>query len=395
MRLARLPIAAFLIGLAAQTGAAGAQTCGGDFAAWLSAVVEEAKAEGVGEAGQKAIASAQFNPDVIKRDRAQGIFTRTFLDFSSRLISQNRLDVGRAKLNAHTSDFARAEATYGVPGAVIAAFWGLETDFGGYLGDFDTINSLATLAHDCRRPELFRPQLIAAGRLVDVGDLPRSEMKGAWAGEIGQTQFLPEDYLRYGIDDDGDGKVDLRHSEKDVIQSTANFLKGIGWRAGEPWLEEVRVPDELPWAEADLYIRHPRSQWAEWGVTSVDGSPVPADAVPVSLILPMGRKGPAFLGYENFDIYLKWNQSSVYTLTAAYFATRLAGAPKVSPGRGAPEFSADQLKDLQRRLQARGYDVGEVDGVIGASTRAAIKAEQIRLGLPADSYPSADLFAGL
>lgn len=381
--------------IAAGASAASAQTCGGDYGAWLQGVLDEARAAGVGERGLSAIANARINPAVIKRDRAQGIFSKSFLEFSSKLISQNRLDVGRAKLKAHASDFARAEATYGVPGPVITAFWGLETDFGGFLGDFDTINSLATLAHDCRRPELFRPQLIAAGHLVDSGHIPLSEMKGAWAGEIGQTQFLPEDYLRFGIDDDGDGKIDLRRSEADVIQSTANFLKGIGWRANEPWLEEVQVPSELPWAEADLYIRHPRSQWAAWGVTYRDGSPIPADDMPVALILPMGRNGPAFLGYKNFDIYLEWNQSSVYTLTAAYFATRLAGAPKVNPGRGPVEFSAGQLKDLQQRLVARGHDVGKIDGVLGAKSRAAIKAEQFRLGLPADSYPSQALFSAL
>lgn len=376
-------------------GHAIAQGCGGDFRSWLSGVEAEAQAAGVGPKGLKAIARAKFSQRVINRDRAQGIFSKSFLDFSSSLVSQNRLDVGRSMLKKHADKFAAVQARYGVPGAVITGFWGLETDFGAFQGDFNTINSLATLAHDCRRPELFRPQLIAAGKLVDRGDIPLSQMVGAWAGEIGQTQFLPGDYLEFGVDADGDGRVDLKNSVADVIESSGNFLRGLGWRAGEPWLEEVRVSDGIPWQQADIYNNHTRAEWSAWGVTRIDGSALPADEMAAALILPMGRNGPAFLGYPNFHIYLEWNQSLVYATTAAYFATRLAGAKKVSPGAGAAALSIDQIKTLQNRLVALGHDVGKVDGIIGAKTRAAVKAEQLRLGLPADSYPTRDLISRL
>ncbi len=385
----------FAVILTAAAGPALAQQCGGDYGTWLNGVLDEARASGVGERGLSALSGARYSKRVISRDRGQGVFAQSFLKFSGRMVSSNRLTVGKQHLKTYASQFAAAESEYGVPGAVITGFWGLETDFGAVQGDFNTINALATLAYDCRRPQLFRPQLIAAGQLVDRGDLPLSQMVGAWAGEIGQTQFLPGDYLRFGVDADGDGRVDLKGSKADVIASTANFIRGLGWRAGEPWLEEVRVSDGVPWQEADLYISHPRSQWQAWGVARRDGSPLPGDNLAASLVLPMGRNGPAFLAYPNFRIYLEWNQSAVYTVTAAYFATRLAGARKVDPGKGVTPLSIDQVKALQQRLASRGYDVGKIDGIIGANTRAAVKAEQIRLGLPPDSYPTAELLQRL
>jgi membrane-bound lytic murein transglycosylase B len=219
-------------------------------------------------------------------------------------------------------------------------------------------------------------------------------MKGAWAGEIGQMQFVPTYYAELAVDYDGDGKRNLVRSVPDVLASSANLLKHHGWQAGQPWLEEVRVPKDMPWAEADLAIKHPRSQWAAFGVTKADGSPLPADGAQASLLLPMGRLGPAFLAYPNFDVYTQWNQSLVYATTAAYYAARLAGAPRMQRG-SAEAPSREQVMDAQQRLQALGYDVGKVDGIIGAQTRAAVKAVQTQLGMPADSYPSPDFIAAL
>jgi hypothetical protein len=181
-----------------------------------------------------------------------------------------------------------------------------------------------------------------------------------------------------------------------VIGSTANYLVSLGWRRGEPWLQEVRVPPNLAWEQADLAIQHPRAKWAEWGVTLAGGKPLPADNLPASLLLPMGRFGPAFLAYPNFQAYLKWNSSLVYSTTAAYYATRLAGAPAMQ--RGAPNIASltpEETKELQLLLTRAGHDVGGADGKIGTSTRAAVKAMQIKLGLPADSYPTPELLARL
>jgi membrane-bound lytic murein transglycosylase B len=233
-------------------------------------------------------------------------------------------------------------------------------------------------------------------RIVDRGDLRPEEMIGAWAGELGQTQFLPSHYLKHAVDYDGDGRRNLISSVPDVIASTASFLVHLGWRRDEPWLQEVRVPDNLPWDQADLTVQHPRSKWSAWGVKSADGRRLPADSLPASLLLPMGRNGPAFLAYQNFQVYLQWNHSLIYCITAAYLGTRIDGAPAVYRGDGPiPELNLDEVKDLQRLLVKRGYEVGEVDGRLGAATRASVKAMQSKLGLPADSWPTAELLERL
>ena len=368
--------------------------CGGDFEAWKKGFEAEAGQEGIGPKGQQALDDAAIDPNVIKRDRAQGVFAQTFIEFSTRMVNGYRLKQGAANLKKYADIFARAEAEYGVPPPVVAAFWALETDFGAVQGDFKTLDALATLSHDCRRPELFRPQLMALLKLIDLGTVP-PDVKGAWAGEIGQTQILPRDYLEKGIDGDGDGEVDLRGSAPDVIMTTAHFVQTLGWKAGEPWLEEVRVPDEMPWQETGRTNRQPMAKWIGLGVTDHDGTPLKDQGVPGGVVLPMGRKGPAFMAYPNYDVYLEWNQSFVYTLTAAHLADRLAGSPAYDPRNPDPALPVDDMKALQTLLEARGYDVGKIDGVLGSGTREAVRQEQMRLGLPVDGWPTAELLARL
>lgn len=367
-----------------------APACGSDFGEWKAAVAAEAAAAGVGERGLGALQAASLDPDVVRRDRAQGVFTQSFVEFSSRMVSAYRLKQGAANLKKYAGVFARAEERFGVPGPVIAAFWALETDFGAVQGDFSTLDALTTLAHDCRRPDLFRPQLVSLLKLIDEGMLP-ADVKGAWAGEIGQTQILPTDYLARGVDGDGDGRIDLRGSAPDVIMTTANFLHALGWKAGEPWMEEVRVPDDMPWEETGREKRLPIGQWAAWGVVDRSGGPLDQTKSPASLVLPMGRRGPAFLVFDNYDVFLEWNQSFVYTLTAAHLATRFAGAPAYDRRAPEPGLSAAEMKELQRKLDADGHDVGKVDGILGVGTRAAVRRKQQELGLPVDGWPTRTL----
>ncbi|WP_159589209.1 lytic murein transglycosylase [Chelativorans xinjiangense] len=389
----RSPLFAAVAALSMTTTAA-AQECGGDFAAWRAGVEAEAASQGVGAAGLSALGRASFDQRVINSDRAQGVFTQTFREFASRMINDYRLTHGRRNLDRYADTFARAEREFGVPGPVIASFWALETDFGAVQGDFSTLNALASLAHDCRRPEIFRPELIALLKLIDQGAVT-ADVTGAWAGEIGQLQMLPSDYLEKGVDGDGDGRVDLKGSAPDAILTAARAIGALGWRAGEPWLDEVRVPGDLPWGEAGLTNKLPRGEWAGFGVTRRDGSPLPADALPARLILPMGHKGPAFLAYDNFDIYLEWNQSLVYTLTAAHLAARFDGAPAFDPRSPEPGLAPEVVKQLQQKLADRGYNVGGIDGILGFNTREAVRLEQLRLGLPADGWPTATLFSNL
>ncbi len=369
-----------------------AQACGGDFAAWRSALVDEARGQGIGQKGLDALASAQIDPAVIRRDRAQGIFTLDFLTFSQRLISQNRLDNGRANLRRHAGSFERAVSEFGVSPEVITAFWAFETDYGAVQGDFNTLNALATLAHDCRRPELFRPQVLALGQLIDMDVVPRN-VTGAWAGEIGQIQVLPEDYLTKGRDGDGDGRINMKTSAADAIITAANFLSSLGWQPNQPWLVEVDVPAQMEWFDAGIHRRLPVSEWVARGVTARNGTL--DTSLEASLLLPKGRKGVAFLAYSNFNVLLEWNQSLTYVTTVAYFATRLGGAPIYDTKNPDTALTEDQMKDLQRRLQARGHDVGDIDGILGAGTRQAVRLEQQRLGLPADAWPTRALLAQL
>ena len=373
-------------------GAAHAASCGNSakgFDGFIKQFRAEAAAAGVGARGLSALDGVEYQPAIIKKDRAQSVFSMNFMDFQKRMVSAYRIKEGKAILERNAKMFDAIQKQYGVPGEVLIAFWAFETDFGKNMGDFETIPSLATLSWDCRRPEKFREQLIGALKLYENGDLELADMRGAWAGEIGHTQFLPKEYFETAIDFDGDGHRNLKKSIPDAMASGAALLVKHGWQANQPWMDEVIVPAELPWEQADIAVQLPRSQWVKWGVKGAHGK-LKADKFPASLLLPMGKDGPAFLVYENFtSAYLKWNESLVYSTTAAYLASRISGAGPLDPGRGQVDpLSYEQISELQKILVSKGYDVGEVDGKLGRATREAVKQEQIKMGWPADSYPT-------
>jgi lytic murein transglycosylase len=370
------------------------------FDRFLADLKAQAVAAGV---SQRAIAEASlylvYDQGIVNRDRGQRVFGQVFTEFAGRMAATYRMQQGQARIKTYASAFARAEKEYGVPPAVIAAFWGLESDFGANMGHLPTLPSLVSLAYDCRRAQMFANETIAALKIIDRGDLTPAEMIGSWAGELGQTQFLPTHYFNYAVDYDGDGRRDLLRSPADVIGSTANYIaNGLKWRRGEPWLQEVRVPQNLasnfPWEQADLTIQLPRVRWTELGVTYGDGRALPNDNLPSSLLLPMGRFGPAFLAYPNFAAYTEWNNSLIYSTTAGYLATRIAGSPPMlRPAAPVAQLPFVQLRELQQLLVRAGFNVGKVDGVMGQQSRSAVKAMQIKYGLPADSWPTAELLA--
>ncbi len=368
----------------------------GSFEDWMDGVVREAKTAGVSQSTiDNAMDEMVIDSDVISRDRAQGVFQQSWLQFSDRMASADRIQTGKRMMTKHKALFDRIEQTYGVPAQVLISFWALETDFGSDTGKFPVLTSMTTLAYDCRRAAYFRNELIHTLLLIQRGDLRQSEMIGEWAGELGGMQFSPSDYYKYAVDFDGDGRRNLVKSIPDMMASAANFLVALGWQRGQPWLQEVRVPAQMPWDQADLEIKLPRSQWAQWGV-KFPSAPLTADDQLASLILPMGRLGPAFLAYPSFQAYLGWNSAMVYSITAAYLSTRIAGAPAVGRGNGTVQvLSAQQVKELQTQLTRVGYSVGVIDGKLGLATRKAIKQAQMRLGLPADSYPTVELIEKL
>jgi lytic murein transglycosylase len=369
---------------------------GQSFDRFLSELKQRAVSEGV---SQRTIAEAQpyltYNQGIVNRDRGQRVFGQLFTEFAGRMAAAYRMQNGQQHIKTYAAAFARAEKEYGVPPAVIAAFWGLESDFGANMGNLPSLPSLVSLAYDCRRSERFQNETIAALKVIDRGDLAPSEMIGSWAGELGQTQFLPTHYVTYAVDYDGDGRRNLLRSAPDVIGSTANYIAtGLKWRRGEPWLEEVRLPQNFPWEQADLTIQAPRAKWGQLGVTYPDGRPLANDELPAAVLLPMGRNGPAFLAYANFAAYTEWNNSLIYSTTAGYLASRIAGAPPMHRPTGAvTQLPFNELKELQQLLVRAGFDVGKVDGVLGQQSRIAIKQMQVKYGLPADSWPTAELLA--
>lgn len=368
--------------------------CGGTFSGFVADLKTEAVAKGhAPSAVDRFFSGIRQSDSVLRADRSQGNFQKPFIDFARNLISDARLKKGQAKGREFDAVFDRIEAKYGVDRGVLLAFWAFETAYGSYQGDFNTANALVTLAHDCRRPELFRPQVFAALELFERGGFDPATTTGAWAGEIGMVQMLPRDILEHGTDADGDGRVSLKTSPPDALTSGAAMLQGFGWRANEPWLQEVRVPDRLDWSQSGIDTTLPLSKWAEMGVTARNGSF--ASKGQASLILPQGHKGPAFIAYPNFNVYFDWNQSFTYVLTAAYFATRINGAPAFDPRSPDQGLSGDEMRALQTKLRARGHDVGKIDGILGAGTRAAVQKEQKRLGLPADAWPTAALLSQL
>jgi lytic murein transglycosylase len=388
--------AVFFAFLAAAGAAHAAAPCrtGGPFNQWLADLEREALTQGISQSTIVAAAPyLTYDQRIVNIDRGQRVFTQTFLEFSDRMAAAYRIQRGQALIKANAPVFARIEQQYGVPAPVIVAFWGLESDFGANMGNYRSLPSLVSLAYDCRRADRFRAQLLDALRLIQRGDLRPDEMVGSWAGELGQTQMMPSEYYKYAVDYDGRAKRDLLHSVPDVLASTANYLLGLGWKRGEPWLTEVRVPTNLPWQQADLDIQLPRAKWAAYGVTLADGRPLPPDNLPASLLLPMGRLGPAFLVYQNFQVYLQWNNSLVYSTTAAYLATRIDGAGPLHRGNPPPALPFADVKAMQTMLARAGYDVGTIDGFLGLKTRQAVKAMQQKYGLPADSYPTAELLA--
>lgn len=362
--------------------------CGGSFNAFVDGLKAEAVSQGLPrDVVDNFFRGVQQDQSVLQRDRAQGFFTRPFIEFSRQLISQNRLDRGRQLVQREATLFERVRREYGVAPSMMLSFLAFETDFGSFQGDFNTRNALVTLAHDCRRPHLFRPQALAMIELYRRGQIDPATTTGAWAGEIGMVQMLPADILRLGVDGNGDGRVDLRGSMADAVLSGAALLRHHGWRPNEPWLHEVSIPSGLDLSLTGLRTEMSVSEWQRLGVQPRHGS-LPSGSMRASVILPQGHRGPAFMIFPNYHALFEWNQSFTYVLTAAYFATRLDGAPIFDPGNPEQGLDQNQMRELQRRLQARGFDTGGTSGILGANTRAAVQDVQVQLGLPADAWPT-------
>lgn len=366
------------------------------FARWVADFRERARAAGIDEATlHSAFDGVRFVPRAVAADRAQPEFTRTVWAYLDSAVSAQRVARGQEKLQQLRPQVDAITARYGVPTEVIFAIWGMESNYGSNVGDIPTIDALATLGFEGRREEWARGQLLAALKILQNRDIARAQMIGSWAGAMGQTQFLPSNFLAYAVDADGDGRRDIWGSVPDVMASTANFLARSGWQAGQPWGLEVRLPAGFDYARADD-VRQPASQWAGEGVQSLDGAPLPA-LEGASILLPAGARGPAFLVGTNFRTILRYNNSTSYALAVGLLAQKLAGGPGVQAAwpRDLQALSSSQVRALQTALNARGFDTGTPDGTMGPATRRGIRQYQLSQGLPADGYPTLELLQRL
>ncbi|OHE60573.1 MAG: lytic murein transglycosylase [Thiobacillus sp. GWE1_62_9] len=366
-----------------------------DFDTWLADFRKEAAAQGISVATlDAALSDIEPVERVIELDRRQPEFLQTFADYLGRRVTPSQVARGQALMAEHAALLEAVEQRYGIPKAVLVAFWGLETNYGATLGSLNIPASLATLAFDGRRSTFFRSQLLDALRIIDAGHVAAIDMNGSWAGAMGHMQFMPSTFRAYAIDGDGDARIDLWQSLPDAMHSAANYLSRAGWRAGEPVALEVRLPEGFDWRRARVSHRLPVPEWTALGVLTQSGSALPEVNGRAAIVLPQGWQGPAFMVFDNFDVVMRWNRSVNYALAVAQMAQELAGGGALAAQAGeAGALSTAQVIALQQALNELGFDTGTPDGLLGPRTQSAIRRYQVVHGLPADGYPAPSLLA--
>ena len=361
------------------------------------ALGEKAVAAGVRESTVKSVMAGVVHLDrVIELDRRQPEFTTTFADYLNRRVNDARVGKGRELLAEHRELLDRVTAETDVPAPYLAAFWGLETNYGSYFDKMQVPSALATLACDARRSSFFTEQWIAALRIIDEGAIPADQMEGSWAGAMGHVQFMPTVFLKHAVDADGDGRRDLWNSLPDAMMSAGRFLESMGWDGDYRWGREVLLPDNFDFSLADGR-RLPLADWRKMGITDAFGNRLANEPIEAALIVPSGHQGPAFLVYSNFRVIMGWNRSEFYAIAVGHLADRIAGAGKLQnpPPEDQPALSRNQVLELQQALNDKGYPSGEPDGILGSNTRKAIRAYQKAEGLVADGFPSEQVLVAL
>lgn len=365
------------------------------FSRWVETFRASARASGISDTTlHSAFDNVRYLPQVVEADRAQPEFSRPIWDYLDSAVSAARITRGQEKLHQLQAQLAPIVERYGVPAEVLVAIWGVESRFGRFMGDIPTIDALATLGYEGRREAWARAQLLAALKILQNGDIHRDQMLGSWAGAMGQTQFLPSVFLAHAVDADGDGRRDIWGSVPDVMASTAHFIAHSGWQAGQDWGTEVRLPPSFDYASSEQ--RRSSTEWADLGVRSADGAPLPAMAH-ASLLLPAGARGPAFLVGNNFRTILRYNNATSYALAVSLLAQRLAGGAAVQTPwpRDEPPLTRSQVQTLQRALNAAGFDCGAPDGLPGPATQGCVRRYQASRGVRADGFATQALLQTL
>ncbi len=369
-----------------------------DFGVCLTEFQDQARQESISEwVIEDVVGNLEPIVRVVELDRSQPEFVQTFAHYLNLRVSESRISRGRDLYREHRDFLNELTRTYGIPGQYLVAFWGLETNFGSYLGTMSTLDSLATLACDQRRSEFFTSELMIALKLLERESLTPEEMRGSWAGAMGHTQFMPSSYWQYAVDGDGDGQINLWASEKDALASGANFLNSLGWKSEERWGREVSLPDDFPYLDTGLRKPAALSDWADMGVKRANGADLPIADMEGAILVPAGHVGPAFLVYDNFSVIMKWNRSESYAISVGHLADRISGAGGLvsPPPEDQLALTRVQLIELQESLLERGYELGTADGIMGPATRAALSEFQRDEGLIADGFPNQESLQGL
>ncbi|MDG1074133.1 MAG: lytic murein transglycosylase [Methylophilaceae bacterium] len=360
------------------------------FAVWLENLKVEARKENISENTiENTFKDAEYLPSVIELDRSQPEFISTFLSYLHKRVTESKIKEGRDRLSENQVLLDQIEKKYGVPKNILVAFWGLETNYGGYKGNYGLPSALMTLAYEGRRADFFRSQLLDMMRIVEQGHKRISDMQGSWAGAMGHMQFMPATFIAYAIDGDADGRSDIWNSLPDAFSSAANYLSSIGWKRDEPVAFEVKLPNDFEYEQAQLAVRQPSKTWASLGVLRADGTPLPP-LDNTAVLLPQGWQGPAFLVASNFDAVMHWNRSIKYALSVSHLADQLVEDKPILYGANADNhgLALDEVRTIQAKLNALGFDSGLADGFPGTKTQQAIRSYQLQHHLPADGYPS-------
>jgi membrane-bound lytic murein transglycosylase B len=365
-----------------------------DFQPCLQGIRADALRQGV-PAGIADRAFQGLAPDqkVVDLDSRQPEFSLTYSKYVGNTVTPDRVVKGQQRMAQHRVLLDAIQAEYGVPPQYIMAFWGIETNYGSFMGDFQVVRSVATLACMTRRQDFFSNETVQALRILAMNHMTREQMRGSWAGAMGNMQFMPSTFMKWGVDRDGNGRIDLWTSLPDSFASAANFLRGIGFKPGLPSSEEVFLPQGFPLDQADSTVEKPVRAWAAMGVKKAGGAPLPNVEDLSSIILPAGFRGPAFILYPNFKAVMNWNRSTLYALSVGILARQIAGGQGVMqapPGDDEP-LSRDTVLDLQSRLARLGLYSDDVDGLLGPKTRSAVRLFQKQVGLPADGHATPDV----
>lgn len=363
-----------------------------DFQRWLVDFKTQAFKAGISNKTLSyAFADVHLNETVLELDRRQPEFTSTFFEYFNRAVSDQRIESGITNLKKHRKLLREVTQKYGVPERILVAFWGMETNYGSYTGNIPIIESLATLSYNPRRRSFFSKQLINALQIIDLGHVSPKQMKGSWAGAMGQCQFMPYNYLRYSVDGDGDGKINLWDSLPDALYSAGHFLEQLGWQKEQSWGREVHLPKGFDYALADGKTVRSLKEWQTLGIKQANGRSLATQIeMPATLLLASDFRGPAFLVYDNFKVIKRWNNSDKYAIAVGRLADRIVGKPILTKSQPEDDkgLSTAEMQQIQTLLNTLGYPVGDADGIAGSRTKKALRDFQIKHQLAADGHPS-------